>query len=108
MEETMEELVQLSESMLQASALLADEDINDASSSTRSQTFLNVIALGNAGAGKSAVMNSLIGHPVLPTGENATKVATCVDLQRDSSLSNTSIVLQIENKSQTVSAREET
>ncbi|OVA11619.1 Dynamin central domain [Macleaya cordata] len=102
--EAIDELVQLSESMLQASALLADEDVDD-SSSKRSATFLNVVALGNVGAGKSAVLNSLIGHPVLPTGENgATRAPISIDLQRDSSLSTKSIVLQIDNKSQQVSA----
>jgi dynamin 1/3 len=60
---------------------------------------------GNVGAGKSAVLNSLIGHPVLPTGENgATRAPTSIDLQRDSSLSSKSIVLQIDGKSHEVSA----
>ncbi|KAG0449649.1 hypothetical protein HPP92_027269 [Vanilla planifolia] len=63
--EAMEELVQLSEYMLQASSLLADEDVDEKSPSCRSSTFLNVVVLGNVGAGKSAVLNSLIGHPVL-------------------------------------------
>ncbi|KDO36768.1 hypothetical protein CISIN_1g035290mg [Citrus sinensis] len=65
--EAIEELSQLSDSMRQAAALLADEDVdeNSSSSSRRSSTFLNVVALGNVGAGKSAVLNSLIGHPVL-------------------------------------------
>lgn len=44
--EAMEELIQLSESMLQAAALLADEDA-DEPSSKRNSTFLNVVALGN-------------------------------------------------------------
>ncbi|KAI3986417.1 hypothetical protein MKX01_037699 [Papaver californicum] len=108
--EAIEELVQLSESMLQASSVLADEDIDDSSSSSSStskrlSTFLNVVALGNVGAGKSAVLNSLIGHPVLPTGENgATRAPISIDLQRDGSLSNKAIVLQIDSKSQQVSA----
>ncbi|XXG74823.1 hypothetical protein AAC387_Pa07g3444 [Persea americana] len=102
--EAMEELIQLSESMVQAAALLADEDV-DEPSSKRNSTFLNVVGLGNVGAGKSAVLNSLIGHPVLPTGENgATRAPISIDLQRDSSLSSKSIVLQIDNKSQQVSA----
>ncbi|KAF2293948.1 hypothetical protein GH714_005912 [Hevea brasiliensis] len=100
--EAIEDLQQLSESMRQASALLADEDIDEtttSSSSKRSSTFLNVVSLGNVGAGKSAVLNSLIGHPVLPTGENgATRAPISIDLSRDSSLSNKSIVLQIDNK----------
>ncbi|OWM79305.1 hypothetical protein CDL15_Pgr003478 [Punica granatum] len=60
---------------------------------------------GVLGAGKSAVLNSLIGHPILPTGENgATRAPITVDLSRDSNLSSKSIVLQIDNKSQQVSA----
>jgi dynamin GTPase len=47
--EAIEELSQLSESMKQATALLADEDgdENPSSSSRRSSTFLNVVALGS-------------------------------------------------------------
>ncbi|KHN19405.1 Dynamin-2B [Glycine soja] len=91
--------------MRQAAALLADEDVDESSNSRRPSTFLNVVALGNVGAGKSAVLNSLIGHPVLPTGENgATRAPICIDLQRDTSLSSKSIILQIDNKSQLVSA----
>lgn len=44
--EAMEELYQLSDAMVQAAALLADEDADEASS-RRSSTFLNVVALGN-------------------------------------------------------------
>lgn len=44
--EAMEELIQLSESMVQAAALLADEDV-DEPSSKRNSTFLNVVGLGN-------------------------------------------------------------
>ncbi|XP_022152464.1 dynamin-2A-like [Momordica charantia] len=107
--EAIEELAQLADSMRQAAALLADEDIDETStsstSSRRPSTFLNVVALGNVGAGKSAVLNSLIGHPVLPTGENgATRAPISIDLQRDGSLSSKSIILQIDNKSQPVSA----
>ncbi|EPS67953.1 hypothetical protein M569_06812, partial [Genlisea aurea] len=108
--DAIEELSQLSDAMRQASALLADEDVDEAAasssgSSKRASTFLNVVALGNTGAGKSAVLNSLIGHPTLPTGEGgATRAPICVDLTRDSSLSSKSIMLQIESKSQPVSA----
>ncbi|KAL4580822.1 hypothetical protein LXL04_017026 [Taraxacum kok-saghyz] len=105
--EAIEELVQLSESMRQAAALLNDEDVdeNSSSSSRRGSTFLNVVALGNTGAGKSAVLNSLIGHPALPTGEGgATRAPICIDLKRDENLSTKSIVLQIDSKSQPVSA----
>ncbi|KAA3461514.1 dynamin-2B [Gossypium australe] len=105
--EAIEELSELSEAMRQAAAVLADEDVDEASSSSskRPSTFLNVVALGNVGAGKSAVLNSLIGHPLLPTGENgATRAPISIDLARDSSLSTKSIILQIDNKSQQVSA----
>ncbi|XP_058752785.1 dynamin-2A [Vicia villosa] len=100
--EAIDELVQLSESMRQAAALLADEDVEE---SRRTSTFLNVVGLGNVGAGKSAALNSLIGHPVLPTGENgATRAPISLELNRDTSLTATSIILQIDNKSQQVSA----
>jgi dynamin GTPase len=47
--EAIEELSQLSESIMQAAALLADEDVDEKSSSSsrRNSTFLNVVALGN-------------------------------------------------------------
>ncbi|XP_019453389.1 PREDICTED: dynamin-2A-like isoform X1 [Lupinus angustifolius] len=100
-----DELSELAVSMRQAAALLADEDVDDANSSKRPSTFLNVVALGNVGAGKSAVLNSLIGHPVLPTGENgATRAPICIDLQRDANLSSKSIILQIDNRPKEVSA----
>ncbi|KAM2988194.1 hypothetical protein FF2_002301 [Malus domestica] len=104
--EAIEELLQLSDSMRQGAAILADEDVDEnTTSSRRVSSFLNVVALGNVGAGKSAVLNSLIGHPVLPTGENgATRAPISIDLQRDGSLSSKSIILQIDNKSQQVSA----
>uniref|UniRef100_A0A5B7C178 dynamin GTPase n=1 Tax=Davidia involucrata TaxID=16924 RepID=A0A5B7C178_DAVIN len=106
--EAIDELVKLSELIRQAAALLADEDVDDnsnSSSSRRASTFLNVVALGNVGAGKSAVLNSLIGHPVLPTGENgATRAPISIDLQGDGSLRSKALVLQIDNKSQEVSA----
>ncbi|KAH7674569.1 dynamin GTPase protein [Dioscorea alata] len=103
--DAIDELSQLSDSMIQAGAVLADEDVDDSTPSKRTATFLNVVALGNVGAGKSAILNSLIGHPVLPTGENgATRAPISIDLQRDNSLDNKSIVLQIDNKSQQVSA----
>ncbi|RZC53488.1 hypothetical protein C5167_012338 [Papaver somniferum] len=59
--EAIEELLQLSESMLQASSVLADEDVDDSSSSSkRSSTFLNVVALGNVvGAPVNHVINSI-------------------------------------------------
>jgi dynamin GTPase len=103
--EAMEELSQLSESIRQAASLLADDDPSDDAPPRRPSTFLNAVVLGNVGSGKSAVLNSLIGHPVLPTGENgATRAPIVVDLQREPGLSSKSIVLQIDNKSQQVSA----
>ncbi|CAN7035880.1 unnamed protein product [Brassica rapa subsp. trilocularis] len=103
--EAIDELSQLSDSMKQAASLLADEDPDETSSSRRPATFLNVVALGNVGAGKSAVLNSLIGHAILPTGENgATRAPIIVDLSRESSLSSKAIILQIDSKSQQVSA----
>ncbi|KAJ4895561.1 Dynamin-2A [Raphanus sativus] len=103
--DAIDELSQLSDSMKQAASLLADEDPDESSSSKRPATFLNVVALGNVGAGKSAVLNSLIGHPVLPTGENgATRAPIIIDLTREASLSSKAILLQIDNKSQQVSA----
>ncbi|KAL3638657.1 Dynamin-2A [Castilleja foliolosa] len=107
--DAIEDLMQLSDAMRQASALLADEDVDEtvtsSASSKRTSTFLNVVALGNTGAGKSAVLNSLIGHPALPTGEGgATRAPICIELMRDSSLSSKSIILQIDSKSQPVSA----
>ncbi|OWM79306.1 hypothetical protein CDL15_Pgr003479 [Punica granatum] len=47
--EAIEELIQLSDAMRQASAVLADEDIDESSSSSsrRTSTFLNAVALGN-------------------------------------------------------------
>lgn len=47
--EAIEELAELSDSMRQASAVLADEDVDEKSSSSskRPSTFLNVVALGN-------------------------------------------------------------
>ncbi|RDX85352.1 Dynamin-2B [Mucuna pruriens] len=100
--EAIDELVLLSDSMRQAAAVLADEDVDNYK---RPSTFLNVVALGNVGAGKSASLNSLIGHPVLPTGENgATRAPISIELNRDTSLSTKSIILQIENKTQQVSA----
>ncbi|CAM8992016.1 hypothetical protein QQ045_026341 [Rhodiola kirilowii] len=103
--EAIDELLKLSESINQASALLADEDVDENStSSRRSSTFLNVVALGSIGAGKSAVLNSIIGHPVLPTGENgATRAPISIDLHRDSSRSG-KIYLQIDSKTQEVSS----
>lgn len=46
--EAIEELEQLGDAMRQAAALLADEDVDEATASNkRPSTFLNVVALGN-------------------------------------------------------------
>ena len=45
--EAIDELVQLSDSMRQAAAVLADEDVDETTPSRRPSTFLNVVALGN-------------------------------------------------------------
>ncbi|KAH7546901.1 hypothetical protein FEM48_Zijuj01G0249900 [Ziziphus jujuba var. spinosa] len=47
--------------------------------------LVHVVRIDNCfnfeGAGKSTVLNSLIGHPVLPTGENgATQAPISIDL----------------------------
>ncbi|XP_076937532.1 dynamin-2B-like [Bidens hawaiensis] len=90
--EAIEELTKLADSMRQAAALLNDLDFNH---------WLSIVQ----SAGKSAVLNSLIGHPALPTGEGgATRAPICIDLKRDENLSAKSIVLQIDSKSQPVSA----
>ncbi|XP_047074701.1 dynamin-2A-like [Lolium rigidum] len=103
--EAIEELSELADITTQASGLLADDDPADGATRRGGSSFLTVVALGNVGAGKSAVLNGLIGHPVLPTGENgATRAPICVDLQRDASLSSKTVVLHIDSKSQQVSA----
>ncbi|CAO2175362.1 unnamed protein product [Urochloa humidicola] len=106
--EAMEELAELADATLQGASLLADDDPSSADrppARRRGSSFLTAVAIGNVGAGKSAVLNGLIGHPVLPTGENgATRAPICVELQRDASLSSKAIVLQVDSKSQQVSA----
>ncbi|GJN03534.1 hypothetical protein PR202_ga20989 [Eleusine coracana subsp. coracana] len=92
----MEALEELADATLQGTALLADDDPG---TGRRGSSFLNVVAIGNVGAGKSAVLNGLVSHPVLPTGENgATRAPICVELQRDASLSTDSIILHIDSK----------
>jgi hypothetical protein len=54
--EAIDELAQLADSMLQASALLADEDA-DTPNPKRKSTFLNVVALGNV----VCAINYLVG-----------------------------------------------
>ncbi|CAL5012566.1 unnamed protein product [Urochloa decumbens] len=105
--EAMEELAELADATLQGASLLADDDPSSADrpARRRGSSFLTAVAIGNVGAGKSAVLNGLIGHPVLPTGENgATRAPICVELQRDTLLSTKAIVLQVDVKSQQVSA----
>ncbi|CBI39900.3 unnamed protein product, partial [Vitis vinifera] len=65
----------------------------------RGSTFLNVVALGNVGAGKSAILNNLIGHLVLPIGENgATRALICIDLQKDCFLSSNALRHSLQDK----------
>ncbi|KAH7532471.1 hypothetical protein FEM48_Zijuj04G0023400 [Ziziphus jujuba var. spinosa] len=54
--------------------------------------LVHVVRIDNCfdfeGANKSTVLNSLIGHPVLPNGEKgATQAPISIDLQRDGTLS---------------------
>ncbi|KAJ6884517.1 hypothetical protein NC652_031502 [Populus alba x Populus x berolinensis] len=110
--EAIEELSQLSESIMQAAALLADEDVdeNSSSSSRRNSTFLNVVALGNVEyhfppavtASDIVNTNSLNqSFSTKPNGENgATRAPISIGLQRDVSLSSKLIILQSDNKSQ--------
>ncbi|CAK9193656.1 unnamed protein product [Sphagnum troendelagicum] len=108
----MENLIQLSELMQQASALLAaeGEDAGGAQEATaplKSRTsFLTVVALGNMSAGKSAVLNSLIGYPVLPTGENgATRVPIILEMEQDKTgSSRTGLNIVLEGRTAAVSA----
>ncbi|KAL7587726.1 hypothetical protein Lser_V15G39590 [Lactuca serriola] len=66
---------------------------------------LILLAYPFAFSGKSTVLNSLIGHLALPTGEGgATRAPICIELKRDGNLSSKSIVMQIDRKSQPVSA----
>ncbi|GMP34855.1 hypothetical protein CsSME_00007553 [Camellia sinensis var. sinensis] len=54
--DVIDEFAQLADSMRQASALLADEDVDKNSlSSRRPSTFLNVVALGNTLNGLSSL-----------------------------------------------------
>lgn len=95
-------MIQLSEKINDANAILADED-GDASKASAS--FLSVVALGNVSAGKSAVLNSLIGHPVLPTGENgATRAPIILDMERDKSGSSRGLAVVLDGRTQNVSA----
>jgi len=97
----MENLILLADTMQQASALLADEEGDAPKSST---SFLSAVALGNVSAGKSAVLNSLIGHPVLPTGENgATRAPIIIDMERGG---NRGLAVVLEGRTQNVSASE--
>ncbi|KAL3687882.1 hypothetical protein R1sor_014191 [Riccia sorocarpa] len=92
----MENLIMLADTMQQAAALLADEDVDEVKKQSP-PTFLNVVAVGHISAGKSAVLNSLIGYPVLPTGENgATRVPIIVELKRDESGNRKGLGIQVE------------
>lgn len=62
--EAIEELVQLSDSMRQAAAVLADEDVDNYK---RPSTFLNVVALGNVVSFSSLynINQSIMAHDTL-------------------------------------------
>ncbi|CAM6022611.1 unnamed protein product [Sphagnum balticum] len=102
----MENLILLADTMQQAAALISgDEDGEEAASRSSSSSFMNIVPLGNVGAGKSAVLNSLVGHPVLPTGENgATRVPIVIEMERDKPGSNRGLCVVLEGRTQTVSA----
>ncbi|KAG6546849.1 hypothetical protein Mapa_011702 [Marchantia paleacea] len=102
----MENLILLADTMQQAQALLADEDMEEAKSQSSPPTFLNVVAVGHISAGKSAVLNSLIGYPVLPTGENgATRVPIIIEMKRDEGGNRKGLAIQVEGgRTQSVSA----
>ncbi|KAL2629819.1 hypothetical protein R1flu_014505 [Riccia fluitans] len=93
------------DTMQQATALLADEDVEEVKKQSP-PTFLNIVAVGHISAGKSAVLNSLIGYPVLPTGENgATRVPILVEMKRDESGNRKGLGIQVEGgRIQSVSA----
>uniref|UniRef100_A0A7I4D6I6 dynamin GTPase n=1 Tax=Physcomitrium patens TaxID=3218 RepID=A0A7I4D6I6_PHYPA len=56
-------------------------------------------------AGKSAVLNTIIGHPVLPTGENgATRAPIIIDMERDKSGRPGGLAVVLEGRTQNVSA----
>lgn len=56
-------------------------------------------------SGKSAVLNSLVGHPVLPTGENgATRAPIILDMERDKSGSSGGLAVILDGRTQNVSA----
>lgn len=64
--EAIQELVELSDAIRQASALLADDDVDDdkdsKSSSRRPSTFLNAVVLGNV---VSKFLSDLLALPVI-------------------------------------------
>ncbi|CAM6079306.1 unnamed protein product [Sphagnum tenellum] len=104
----MDNLILLADTMQQAAAVLSsgdEEETSRTSSSSSSSSFMSVVPLGNVGAGKSAVLNSLVGHPVLPTGENgATRVPIVIEMERDKPGSNRGLCVVLEGRTQTVSA----
>uniref|UniRef100_A9U1V2 dynamin GTPase n=1 Tax=Physcomitrium patens TaxID=3218 RepID=A9U1V2_PHYPA len=98
----MDNLITLADTMSQAGAILADEDGDAPKAST---SFLSAIALGSVSAGKSAVLNTIIGHPVLPTGENgATRAPIIIDMERDKSGRPGGLAVVLEGRTQNVSA----
>eukprot|EP00850_Spirogloea_muscicola_P022603 SM000303S11781 [mRNA] locus=s303:99059:105867:+ [translate_table: standard] len=93
----MDDLVALADIMKQATTLLGDAGEESATSSS----FLQVVVVGSAGAGKSAVLNSLIGHPVLPTADGgATRYPLLADLERDANIRPGNVLGTIDDKMQ--------
>ncbi|KAL6315984.1 hypothetical protein AAG906_014909 [Vitis piasezkii] len=84
--EAIDELVQLSGSMRQVAALLADEDADknlSSSSSRRGSTFLNVVALGNAFSYFDRDGNGYIERDELRDALMEDGVDDCTDVAND-------------------------
>ncbi|CAI7775974.1 unnamed protein product [Closterium sp. NIES-53] len=83
----MDDLISLGETLQQASSALVGDDIQ-ADPRSGSAPVIQLLVIGAPGSGKSAVLNTLIGHAVLPTGEGGcTRFPVLVDLHRDQNLS---------------------
>ncbi|GJP31193.1 hypothetical protein CLOM_g9880 [Closterium sp. NIES-68] len=83
----MDDLISLGETLQQASSALVGDDIQ-ADPRSGSAPVIQLLVVGAPGSGKSAVLNTLIGHAVLPTGEGGcTRFPVLVDLHRDQNLS---------------------
>jgi|UniRef100_A0A804MHS4 hypothetical protein len=63
-------------------SLPTGDDPSDETASRRPSTLLNAVALRNIGTSKSAVWNSLTGHPVLPRGKTTRRGPLGTQAQR--------------------------